>query len=129
MVHYYGTAPWICEKNTKNTQGRHSTRTQEKEGDRMNLKQQALGSSFDDFLEEEGLLSQVDAIATKRVIAFQVAESMQEKQITKTEMAKRMGTSRSSLNRLLDPLNTSVSLATIESAVVALGKRLHVQIV
>jgi DNA-binding Xre family transcriptional regulator len=95
----------------------------------MNLKQQALGSSFDEFLEEEGILPQVDALATKRVIAYQVAESMQEKQITKTEMAKRMGTSRSSLNRLLDPLNTSVSLATIESAVVALGKRLRIQIV
>ena len=95
----------------------------------MNLKQQALGSSFDDFLEEEGILPQVDALATKRVIAYQVAASMQEKQITKTEMAKRMGTSRSSLNRLLDPLNTSVSLATIESAVVALGKRLRIQIV
>ena len=94
----------------------------------MNLKQQALGSSFDDFLEEESLLSEVDALATKRVIAYQVAESMKEKNISKTEMAKRMGTSRSSLNRLLDPLNTSVSLATIESAVVALGKRLSIQI-
>jgi len=67
--------------------------------------------------------------ATKRVIAYQLAESMKEKSVTKTEMAKRMGTSRSSLNRLLDPLNTSVSLATIESAVVALGKRLRIEIV
>ncbi|MCZ2845958.1 MAG: XRE family transcriptional regulator [Candidatus Bathyarchaeota archaeon] len=95
----------------------------------MNLKQQALGSSFDDFLSEEKMLSQVDALATKKVIAYQIAESMKKKNITKTEMAKRMGTSRSSLNRLLDPLNTSVSLSTIESAVVALGKRLSVQIV
>lgn len=95
----------------------------------MNLKQQALGSSFDDFLSEEKMLSQVDALATKKVIAYQIAESMKKEKITKTEMAKRMGTSRSSLNRLLDPLNTSVSLSTIESAVVALGKRLRVQIV
>ncbi|HEY9128214.1 MAG TPA: XRE family transcriptional regulator [Sulfurovum sp.] len=95
----------------------------------MNLKQQALGSSFDDFLSEEEMLSQVDALATKKVIAYQIAESMKKEKITKTEMAKRMGTSRSSLNRLLDPLNTSVSLSTIESAVVALGKRLRVQIV
>ena len=95
----------------------------------MNLKQQALGSSFDDFLEEEDLLPAVDALAAKRVIAYQLAESMKEKQISKTDMAKRMGTSRSSLNRLLDPLNTSVSLATIESAVVALGKRLSIEIV
>lgn len=95
----------------------------------MNLKQQAIGSSFDDFLEDEDLLPQVDALAAKRVIAYQIAESMEKKNMTKTEMAKRMGTSRSSLNRLLDPLNTSVSLATIESAVVALGKRMHIQIV
>jgi len=54
---------------------------------------------------------------------------MKEKQISKTDMAKRMGTSRSSLNRLLDPLNTSVSLATIDRAVVALGKRLSIEIV
>ena len=95
----------------------------------MNTTHQALGSSFDDFLEEEGLLSDVDALATKRVIAYQIAQSMQQENISKSEMARRMGTSRSSLNRLLDPLNASVSLATIERAVVALGRRLQVQIV
>ena len=95
----------------------------------MNLKQQVLGSSFDDFLSEEKTLSEVDALAIKKVIAYQIEESMKKKNITKTEMAKRMGTSRSSLNRLLDPLNTSVSLATIESAVVALGRKLSIQIV
>jgi len=95
----------------------------------MNTAHQVLGSSFDDFLEEEGLLSDVDALATKRVIAYQIAESMQQGNISKSEMARRMGTSRSSLNRLLDPLNASVSLATIERAVVALGRRLQVQIV
>lgn len=92
-------------------------------------KSQSFGSSFDDFLEEENMLAEVEALATKRVIAYQIQQSMKDKKITKTEMAKRMGTSRSSLNRLLDPLNNSVSLATIESAVIALGKRLHVQIV
>lgn len=92
-------------------------------------KSSSFGSSFDDFLEEENMLSEVEALATKRVIAYQIQQSMEDKKITKTEMAKRMGTSRSSLNRLLDPLNNSVSLATIESAVIALGKRLRVQIV
>lgn len=92
-------------------------------------KNPSFGSSFDDFLEEENMLSEVEALATKRVIAYQIQQSMEDKKITKTEMAKRMGTSRSSLNRLLDPLNNSVSLATIESAVIALGKRLRVQIV
>ena len=95
----------------------------------IDSKQTALGSSFDDFLEEQNMLSEVESLATKRVIAYQIQESMKKKKITKTEMAKRMGTSRSSLNRLLDPLNNSVSLATIESAVIALSQRLRFQIV
>lgn len=94
----------------------------------MKLKQ-GIGSSFDDFLEEENLLAEADAIAIKRVIAYQLEETMKKEHITKTEMAKRMHTSRSALNRLLDPLNTSITLATIESAVSAMGKCLKVQIV
>jgi len=91
--------------------------------------QPAFGSSFDDFLEEQNILSEVKSLATKRVLAYQIETSMKEKKITKTEMAKKMGTSRSSLNRLLDPFNNSVSLSTIESAVLALGKRLHIEII
>ena len=91
--------------------------------------QQGIGSSFDDFLQEEGLLAEAEAVAIKRVIAFQLKETMTKKHITKTEMAKRMNTSRSAINRLLDPLNTSITLATIESAVAAMGKRLQIQVV
>ena len=127
--HLYDFAQWLCKENTKDSQRRDCIGIEKNEGDRMNLEQQAIGSAFDDFLEEEDLLSEVEALAAKRVIAYQIAESMKQKNMTKTEMAKRMGTSRSSLNRLLDPLNTSVSLATIESAVSALGKRLRIQIV
>jgi len=95
----------------------------------MKLNKDAIGSSFDDFLEEENILAESDSIAIKRVIAFEVEKSMQEKHITKTEMAKRMGTSRSSLTRLLDPLNNSITLATIENALAAIGKRVQIQIV
>ena len=95
----------------------------------MKLNKNAIGSSFDDFLEEENILAESDSIAIKRVIAFEVEKSMQEKHITKTEMAKRMGTSRSSLTRLLDPLNNSITLATIETALAAIGKRVQIQIV
>ena len=94
----------------------------------MKLKQ-GIGSSFDDFLQEEGMLAEAEAIAVKRVIAFQIEETMSKEHITKTEMAKRMNTSRSATNRLLDPLNTSITLATIESAVAAMGKRLQIQVV
>ena len=91
--------------------------------------QQGMGSSSDEFLQEEGMLAQAEAVAIKRVIAFQLEETMTKEHISKTEMAKRMNTSRSAINRLLDPLNTSITLATIESAVAAMGKRLQIQVV
>ena len=88
-----------------------------------------IGSDFDDFLEEEGLLAEVEAAAFKRVLAYQVEELMTRQQLTKTEMAKRMQTSRASLNRLLDPTNPSVTLQTLERAASALGKRLRIELV
>jgi predicted XRE-type DNA-binding protein len=95
----------------------------------MKLNKNAIGSTFDDFLAEENILAESDAIAIKRVVAFEVKKSMEEKNITQTEMAKRMNTSRSSLTRLLDPLNNSITLATIETALAAIGKRVQIQIV
>ena len=88
-----------------------------------------LGSNFDDFLEEEGILAEVEAVAIKRVIAFQLVELMEEKRLTKTAMAERMKTSRAALNRLLDPANKSVTLQTLESAALAVDKRLRVEFV
>ena len=87
-----------------------------------------VGSNFDDFLEEEGILEEVSAVAVKRVIAFQLAEKMSEKNLTKTELARRMDTSRSALDRLLDPENSSVTLQTLQSAAKALGGRLNVEL-
>ena len=87
-----------------------------------------VGSSFDEFLEEEGILEDVSAVAVKRLIAFQLAEKMSEKKLTKSELARRMATSRSALDRLLDPDNSSVTLQTLQSAVQALGGRLNVEL-
>ena len=87
-----------------------------------------IGSDFDDFLEDEGMLEEATAMAVKRVIAFQLAEKMAEDSISKTEMAKRMETSRSALERLLDPENPSVTLQTLQSAAQALGGRLSVEL-
>jgi antitoxin HicB len=87
-----------------------------------------LGSSFDDFLEEEGLLEEVTAAAVKRYVAFELAQKMTEQNISKSEMARRMQTSRSALDRLLDPDNSSVTLQTLQAAVKALGGRLKVQL-
>ena len=87
-----------------------------------------VGSSFDDFLEEEGLLEEAEAVAVKRVLAWQLSQAMEARNMTKTELAERMATSRASVNRLLDPGNASVSLQTMTKAAHALGKSLEIQI-
>ena len=88
-----------------------------------------LGSDFDEFLDEEGLLEEAEAIATKRVLAFQIAQAMKEQNLSKAAMARRMRTSRSAVDRLLDPTVPSVTLLTIERAVRALGRRLRFEMV
>ena len=86
------------------------------------------GSNFDDFLDEEGILGHCDAVAVNRVIAYQITQLMQEQDLSQSEMARRMNTSRSSLMRLLDPDNDTVTLQTLERAARALGKRLRVEL-
>lgn len=88
-----------------------------------------IGSSFDDFLEQENLLAEANAVAIKRVLAFKLQEAMDKNGLTKSEMAKRMHTSRSALSRFLDPDNISITLATMEKAALAMGKRLEVKLV
>lgn len=87
-----------------------------------------IGSSFDDFLEEEDLLEEAEALAVKRVLAWQLSQAMEARKMTKTELAEKMATSRASVNRLLDPGNASVSLQTMTKAAHALGKSLAIQI-
>jgi len=87
-----------------------------------------IGSDFDAFLEEEGLLEETTIRAVKRYIAYRLAERMSEARLSKSEMARRMDTSRSALERLLDPDNPSVTLQTLQSAVQALGGRLKIEL-
>jgi hypothetical protein len=87
-----------------------------------------IGSDFDAFLEEEGLLQETTVRAVKRYIAYRLAERMSEARLSKSEMARRMDTSRSALERLLDPDNPSVTLQTVQSAVQALGGRLKIEL-
>jgi predicted XRE-type DNA-binding protein len=87
------------------------------------------GSDFDDFLREEGLYEECSAIAIKRVLARQLAEEMKQKKITKTEMATKMQTSRTQLDRLLDPEKTGVSLDTIQRAASVVGRQLRIELI
>ena len=95
---------------------------------RIAMGKRNIGTSFDDFLEEEGLLEDATAVAVKRVIAFQLSEAMTAQGLTKTAMAQRMGTSRAALDRLLDPDNSSVTLQTLQSAARALGGRVKIEL-
>ncbi len=88
-----------------------------------------LGSSFDSFLHDEGLYEESTLAATKRVLAMQIIEEMERQNISKTKMAEQMHTSRSALDRLLDPECRSVTLQTLDKAARSLGRRLKVTLV
>lgn len=87
-----------------------------------------IGSSFDEFLSEEGIYDEATAVAVKRVIAWQLSEAIKAQRISKTALAEKMHTSRASLNRLLDEEDTSLTLTTLVSAAKALGKRVKVEL-
>lgn len=87
-----------------------------------------IGTDFDDFLEVDGLKEEVTAAALKRVIAWQVRQAMKAKGISQTEMAHRMHTSRMVVRRLLDEDDTSVTLATLARASVAIGVPFRIEL-
>ncbi|MDR3100593.1 MAG: helix-turn-helix domain-containing protein [Paraburkholderia sp.] len=87
-----------------------------------------IGGNFDDFLAEEAMLDEVTATAVKRVIAWQIEQEMKAQQLTKTQLAAKMKTSRAALNRLLDENDTSLTLTTLASAAAALGKKLKFEL-
>jgi antitoxin HicB len=99
------------------------------EGDHMTKKKGRIGSSFDDFLKQEGLYEEVNARAIKRVIARQLDALMRDQGLSKTSLAKRMKTSRAQLDRLLDPDNESVTLGTLTRAAQAVGRQLRMELV
>src|ERR1700680_98080 len=86
------------------------------------------GSTFDSFLEEEGIREEVEAVAVKRILAWQLEQAMKQQQKTKQAMARELRTSRSQLDRLLDPQNTAVTIDTVTRAARVLGKRLVLRI-
>jgi len=93
------------------------------------MKEKNIGSSFDDFLREDGIYEEVTAAAIKRVLARQIQQAMKDNGLSKAAMARRMDTSRAALDRLLDPENDSVTLATLSRAALAVGRRLQLDLV
>lgn len=88
----------------------------------------SIGSDFDDFLQEEGILEDVEIAAIKKVLAFKIANLMEAQKISKTEMANRMNTSRAALDRILDPENYSITLATMDKAAKSVGAHLRLSL-
>ena len=93
------------------------------------MKKKHIGSSLDSWLQEEGILEETTAIAVKRVVARQIAAEMTKQKLSNTAMAKRMGTSRIAVDRLLDPKNQAVTLKTLSRAATAIGRTLHLELV
>jgi predicted XRE-type DNA-binding protein len=93
------------------------------------MKKDNIGSSFDSWLREEGIYQEVTATAIKRVLARQVSAAMKEKNFSKAEMARRMHTSRASLDRLLDPENDAVTLTTLQKAAIVVGRQVRLELV
>ena len=88
-----------------------------------------LGSSFEEFLHEEGIAEEANEAAIKHVLAWQIEQAMKEQGISKTQMAKRMHTSRAYLDRFLDPKNHKVQLDTMQRAAAAVGRKLRVELI
>jgi hypothetical protein len=87
-----------------------------------------IGSDFEDFLKEEGLFAEVQVLAVKEVLAYRIQVLMRQERLTKDMLAKRMKTSRAALDRLLDPTNPSVTLATLGKAANALNRTLRIEL-
>lgn len=87
-----------------------------------------VGSKFDDFLEEEGILKECKEEATKRVLVWQLEQEIKKQHLTKDELAKRMHTSRAAVNRILDPQKPS-TLRSLTAAARAVGKQLRMSLV
>ena len=88
-----------------------------------------IGSSFESYLQEQGTLEETTAIAVKRVLAWQLEQAMEKKQLSKNQMAKAMKTSRSQLDRILDPDNDRIQLATLTAAARVVGRQLRIDLV
>lgn len=88
-----------------------------------------IGGKFEDWLKGQGMYEEATSAAIKKVVAWQIQQAMEEQNLTRTEMARRMETSRVQLNRLLDPTNDGVTLATLSRAAAIVGRRLRLELV
>jgi hypothetical protein len=113
------------KKNAQNIKSKEDILKDKRWKKKMN---KHIGSNFDDFLRDEGILEEVEVAALKSVLAYLLQKEMEEKDIPHTKMAKLLGTSRSGLARLLDPENQSVTLLTLNKVASVLGRKLEIRL-
>ena len=122
----YVSSAWFYQENAENTEARIESGEEAKKqsglGDPM--KKKHIGSKFDDFLESQGMLEECRASAIKFKLAHELKKTMVQQSISKSELAKRLKTSRTGVERLLDPKNTSITLNTMAKVANLLGKRI-----
>jgi antitoxin HicB len=87
------------------------------------------GSTLDDFLADEGVLEEFQARAVKEVVAWQLAEAMREHKLSKNQLAKQMHTSRTQVDRVLDPAAGNVTIETLQRAAALVGRRVKIELV
>lgn len=126
-----GASAWLHQEVPEGPKRRSGDRPQEIEivSERKMTaarKNPHLGTRFEDFLAQDGALEAATLVATKRVLAWRIAELMKKQRVTKTMLAKRMKTSRAALDRLLDDRNTAVTLQTMGRAAAVLGQELTI---
>src|SRR5580704_807370 len=126
-----GAAARLCQENAEDAGPGLETRAQAYEGGiaMTNKRKGKVGSSFDGFLAEQGILEECEEQAIKQILADQIKAAMEKDRLTKAAMAIRMQTSRRALDRLLDPTNTSVTLHTLQRAAVAIGRQLRLELI
>ena len=124
----HGLVARIRQEIAENARARSRAGASAETGDREVKRKERIGSSFENFLKEEGLHATARETAIKRVLAWQLREAMTAQRITKSEMARRMKTSRAQLDRLLDPRNEKVLLETLRKAATAVGRELRVEL-
>jgi antitoxin HicB len=122
-----GRAAWFHQENPNHAGGRSGIGAQASEGVGA-MSKKHLGSSIDDFLKEEGIFEEVQAQAVKEVVAWQLAEAMKERKISKNKMAMLLKTSRTQVDRLLDPKN-DITLSSLQRAAAMVGRRVSIELV
>jgi antitoxin HicB len=118
---------WVCKEDAGDTKRRHGIGAQAPKGV-GGMNKRHMGSSIDDFLKEEGIFEEAQAQAVKEVVAWQLAEAMKKKKISKARMAALLKTSRTQVDRLLDP-KRDITLSSLQRAAAMVGRRVSVELV